>query len=155
MPRLLCPPLFLDFIRESNRIEGIERDPTAEEIEAHERLFRFASMSVVALCQFQDVIAPGKSLRKTLGMNVRVGAHIAPSGGPEIVSCLQRIVARANRYDDPWKVHVKFELLHPFMDGNGRTGRALWAWNMMMLGNDPFAIPFLHRFYYQTLSTQR
>lgn len=67
------------------------------------------------------------------------------------------IIGKLNRskpglHDDPWKMHVAFEKLHPFMDGNGRTGRALWAWHMKQLGLDPFALSFLHRFYYQTLA---
>ena len=48
-----------------------------------------------------------------------------------------------------------YEMLHPFMDGNGRSGRALWAWMMLRLGQDPFALLFLHRFYYQTLENSR
>lgn len=46
-------------------------------------------------------------------------------------------------------------MLHPFMDGNGRTGRAVWAWAMQRDGQDPFALSFLHRFYYQTLEYSR
>jgi len=41
------------------------------------------------------------------------------------------------------------------MDGNGRSGRAIWAWQMLGDEQDPFAIPFLHRFYYQTLDASR
>ena len=63
--------------------------------------------------------------------------------------------AKPGLYDNPWKMHVDFETLHPFMDGNGRTGRALWAWHMRRLDLDPFALSFLHRFYYQTLSSVR
>ncbi len=46
---------------------------------------------------------------------------------------------------------VRYELLHPFSVGNGRSGRTLWAWCMLRRGDDPFTLPFLHRFYYQTL----
>lgn len=145
----------LEFVRESNRIEGILRDPTQDECDAHERLFRLFQVHPVTLGDFQAVIAPGKPLRERDGMNVRVGNHIAPAGGPNIPKRLGAICRKANRHDDPWKVHVAFELLHPYMDGNGRTGRALWAWNMRVLGLDPFALPFLHRFYYQTLSAAR
>ncbi len=89
-------------------------------------------------------------------MNVRVGNHIALEGGPHIIHRLQRILSKANQdCDTPWSVHVAFETLHPYMDGNGRTGRAIWAWQMQRLGRDPFALPFLHRFYYQTLEAIR
>jgi hypothetical protein len=149
-------PGFVDFIRESNRIEGILRDPTEDEIAAHERLLELLQLRVTTVGDFQAVIAPGKPIRSDRGMNVRVGNHIAPEGGLHIIRRLQRILKKANdASDSPWSIHVAFETLHPYMDGNGRTGRAIWAWQMQRLGRDPFALPFLHRFYYQTLEGSR
>src|SRR6267154_4817348 len=89
-------------------------------------------------------------------MNVRVGNYVAPMGGRNIKIEMMHIVDKLNKaklgiHDNPWKIHVEFEHLHPFMDGNGRTGRAIWAWHMLKLGMYPFALPFLQRFYYQTL----
>lgn len=49
--------------------------------------------------------------------------------------------------DPPWEVHIAYEMLHPFTDGNGRSGRMLWAWQMRN-----FPLDFLHTFYYQTLN---
>jgi Fic/DOC family len=147
---------FVDFIRESNRIESILRDPTEDEIAAHERLLKLLQLHPTTVGDFQAVIAPGKPIRERPGMNVRVGNHIALEGGPHIIHRLQRILSKANQdCDTPWSVHVAFETLHPYMDGNGRTGRAIWAWQMQRLGRDPFALPFLHRFYYQTLEAIR
>jgi hypothetical protein len=148
-------PGFIDFIRESNRIEGILRDPTEDEIAAHERLLKLIQLHPTTVGDFQAVIAPGKPIRQRPGMNVRVGNHVAPKAGPTIVHRLKRVLDLANGTSDPWRVHVAFELLHPYMDGNGRTGRAIWAWQMQRLGQDPFALPFLHRFYYQTLDASR
>jgi len=149
-------PGFVDFIRESNWIEGILRDPTEDEIAAHEQLLGLVQLDPTTIGDFQAVIAPGMPIRRHEGMDVRVGNHIAPEGGPSIVRQLQRILDKANRASDgPWSVHVAFETLHPYMDGNGRTGRAIWAWQMQRLGHDPFALPFLHRFYYQTLDASR
>ena len=142
------------FVRDSNEIEGITRDPLTSEYEAHERFLSTISVNVATLNQFQAAVAPGKPLRTKSGMDVRVGGYIAPPGGPEIMKRLHLICCRANRKDDPWRIHVTFEKLHPYLDGNGRTGRVLWVWVMRELGHDPFAIPFLHRFYYQTLSHQ-
>ena len=143
------------FVAESNQIEGIFR-VTVEEVVATEKFMAEEEMSLAAICLTQAVYAPGKPLRDRAGMNVRVGNYIAPAGGRSIEVELMTIVAKLNKakpglYDNPWQMHVAFERLHPFMDGNGRTGRVIWAWHMRKIGLDPFALPFLHRFYYQTL----
>lgn len=52
----------------------------------------------------------------------------------------------------PMRAHVEYETLHPFMDGNGRSGRVLWAWQMRRDGRDPLQLGFLHAFYYQALN---
>ena len=144
----------VDFVRESNAIEGILREPTAKEIAAFEALLGRKEMTIEDLNSFQTIVAPGNPIRNSPHMNVRVGNHIAPRGGREIVDQLTLICANADS-TDPWKAHVAFETLHPYLDGNGRTGRALWAWQMLKANQDPFALPFLHRWYYQTLENSR
>lgn len=143
------------FVSESNAIEGIHRPPTAEELAAHDTFLNLHGIGLERLCELQAVIAPGKPLRDKPGLNVRVGNHIAPPGGPSIPAVLKIILHNATHGVNPWAIHLEYETLHPFMDGNGRTGRALWAWHMRSLGRDPFALPFLHRFYYQTLEHAR
>lgn len=143
------------FMRESNAIEGIHRDPTAHELAAAERFMGLFRISAAALGDFQSVVAPCKPLREREGMNVRVGNYIAPPGGLSVARRLQTICRMANRGEGPWKVHVAFERLHPYMDGNGRTGRMLWAWQMNAMGKRPFDISFLHRWYYQTLAVAK
>lgn len=143
------------FVVESNRIEGIYRTTQAE-IEATEKFLSEKEMSLTVINEVQSVYAPGMRLRDRVGMNVVVGNYVAPRGGRNIEIELMEMAGRLNKskpgiYDNPWKMHVEFERLHPFMDGNGRTGRVIWAWHMKKLGLDPFALPFLHRFYYQTL----
>lgn len=129
-----------DFVLESNRIEGIVgvRD---WEIEAHED-FLASRGGVDDIVTFVSRVAKA-FLRTREGMNVRVGGHIAPPGGPLIRPALEKVLTIADVYNQ----HCEFLTLHPFMDGNGRSARALW---LKRMGRVP-EIGFLNKFYYQTL----
>lgn len=143
-----------EFLRESLQIEGIFRDPTADEVRVTEDFLSVPELRVADVCNLQAVYAPGMPIRSLVGMNVRVGGHHPPRGGLDVLTRLESICSAMSRSPSPWEEHVAFERLHPFMDGNGRTGRTMWAWHMRKVGQDPFALPFLHRFYYQTLAAQ-
>lgn len=137
------------FVKESNWIEGIDREPTEEEIIEHIRFTSLDTITIDELLGFLSVYQPDGLLRDKPNMNVRVGGYIAPRGGPQLVASLQDLLNNAphmNAYD----LHVAYEKLHPFMDGNGRSGRALWAWKRQDIRRG-----FLVNFYYETLKRSR
>lgn len=145
----------VEFVRESNLIEGILREPTAGEIAAHKLFLGLGCVTVADVERFVSTVAGVEDgLRDRPGMNVRVGAHFPMPGGPQVRNALQALL---DGLDDlsPFEAHLAYETLHPFMDGNGRSGRVLWAWMMRDLGLDAFRLPFLHRWYYQSLDAQR
>ena len=139
------------FIRESNLIEGIEREPTPEEIAAAEKFMALGEITVGDVCEFVSVCQPGAVLRERAGMDVRVGKHIAPPGGPPVRKNLGFLLRDVNRgQTDPYEIHHNYEYDHPFTDGNGRSGRMIWAWQMR-----EFPLGFLHHWYYQSLQAGR
>lgn len=42
-------------------------------------------------------------------------------------------------------IHAKFVEIHPFEDGNGRTGRALMNWILIKAGYPKLFVPFKNR----------
>lgn len=138
------------FISESNRIEGILREPSSQEILETETFLRLPVVTVESLKALVGVYQPDAVIRDHPDLNVRVGNHFPPHGGPHVVFALEQILASLSS-THPWKVHLAYETLHPFTDGNGRSGRALWAWQMLRKSPAGLPLGFLHEFYYQTL----
>jgi hypothetical protein len=147
------------FVRESNRIEGIIRAPTDKEVKAHQTLIARKRVKVEHVTALVAVCQPSAVLRATADVpGVRVGSHIAPPSGPKIVEAFEGLLRRiANDAVTPWAAHVEYETLHPYTDGNGRSGRAVWLWHMTLKGQQhrALALGFLHAFYYQTLEARQ
>ncbi|TAK97735.1 MAG: hypothetical protein EPO08_20865 [Rhodospirillaceae bacterium] len=162
-PHRIYPSMYspIEFIRESNRIEGIVREPSVAEIAEHIRFMALDMITIEDLQQFVSVYQPGARLRDTPGMNVRVGNHVPPKGGTDIprkLRCILSEVSSEARIVEfhPFHIHQLYETLHPFTDGNGRSGRMLWAWQMnQWYREESLALGFLHRWYYDSLSFGR
>ena len=139
----------LAFMRESLRIEGIIREPTAHELERTKWFIGLEKPEIINLCAIVGIYQSNAQLRDRPGINVQVNNHIAPPGGPWIATKLHEILATLPTAD-PWDTHVAYERLHPFTDGNGRSGRTLWAWQMVRR-QEGLPLGFLHQWYYQSL----
>lgn len=78
--------------------------------------------------------------------NVTVGGRTCPHWN-EVPALVDEWLAI---YQDcsPRGAHVEFEHIHPFIDGNGRTGRMLMWWHEIKLGNQPTLITYDGRWKY-------
>ena len=81
---------------------------------------------------------------------VRVGNHIAPNS-KEVVDRLEKMLAEHNAASHEniikriAKLHLAFEYIHPFIDGNGRIGRAINNYLLIREGFVPINIKFIDR----------
>ena len=142
-----------DFVIESNRVEGINRNPFQAELDAHRDFVRLEKLTTADVEKFVTDCTSfrgthGAVLRRKYGMNVTVGGYTPPPGGANIEIELHKLLGDINFGLDPYEAHCRYESLHPFTDGNGRSGRAIWLWQM---GPVALSLGFLHNFYYQTL----
>ena len=86
---------------------------------------------------------------------VRVGRYLPPA--PEMVSGLMSdLLGWWNNDTSRWSavissavIHHRFEDIHPFADGNGRTGRVLALWELYRRGFDSHHIFSVDEFYWQ------
>lgn len=86
---------------------------------------------------------------------VRVGSHIAPAP-KEIVERLEKMLAEyhasnhINIIKRIARLHLTFEYIHPFVDGNGRIGRVINNFCLIREGFVPVNIKFIDRkLYYE------
>lgn len=102
----------------------------------------------------EDVMAQGEAGRYR-SISVRVGQHVPPA--PELLSGLMReLLAWWNGPSREWSpvltsaiLHYQFEDMHPFADGNGRTGRMLALWEFYRRGFDPHHVFSVDEFFWE------
>lgn len=137
----------IDYIRESNLIEGI--DSASEDLKSWDAWRWLRKQEVITqpvLLELHKRITKGQLPKTQSGhyrtVNVYVGDDMPPP--PQIAQgqIYGLLMDLADHWQtlDPRDVHVRFEKIHPFIDGNGRTGRMLWWWHELKKGQEPTLI---------------
>jgi len=111
----------------------------------------FPLVSRVILKAHEALLAGGEGDHKTPGsyrkQSVRVG-DLVPPPAPDVIEMIGSLEKYINEPDElpalirAGLVHVQFETIHPFLDGNGRIGRLLIV--LMLLNSGLLKLPVLY-----------
>ncbi len=88
-------------------------------------------------------------------INVRVGKHVAPIAAEvsglmfELLEWWNKRAVELSPVLSSAILHYQFEHIHPFADGNGRTGRALALWELYRRGFDSHHIFSVDEYYWE------
>lgn len=137
---------------ESNRIEGVEDlGEIPKSILAWNYLSNQIFLTNETIQEVHRILMTDLMNSSDVGVwrrcEVRVGTYICPLAFtvPEL---MRNFVRQFDRFLDPKTTHVAFERIHPFVDGNGRTGRMLMWWHEAQLDLVPTLITYDDRFKY-------
>ena|SRR3990167_6409756 len=131
------------YIHESNLIEGIDdRKEDAQSLIAWRFIDNLKLISQPDLLKLHRLITKNQLPRNESGryrtINVAVGGRLCPSpflAQQQAYNWIHDMVVYWNL--DPIEMHVRFEKIHCFVDGNGRTGRMLLWHHELKLGRKP------------------
>lgn len=136
------------FAKESDKIEG-ERLK-----EGHSNIVKLVAEggieSLKEILTFHSILFKGDPWAgHWRRVDVQVGGYLAPYWA-QVPELMAQFWLQFHEMDS-WEAHNAFQKIHPFQDGNGRMGRLIWLSKAVKEGYN-FSIPFLHKYYYQTLN---
>lgn len=142
-----------EWIRESNLIEGVDEP---EEDRRSLRAWRWfvkqqlTPENVLKLHRKIMLRKLGKEAGHLRVCGVMVGSRICPhyQNVPGLFYGWFKLWLNACHNRTIQKAHIQFEEIHPFVDGNGRTGRMVMNWQRVQAGMEPLCIKASERWEY-------
>lgn len=130
------------YIHESNLIEGVDDwNEDKQSMEAWDFISKKTYISEKALLELHSLIMVYQ-MPFERGKYRTVPVYVGGKEMPFQIVVPDLVREWLGNFMDwtPKEAHIKFEKIHPFLDGNGRTGRMLMWWHEIKLGKTPTLI---------------
>ena len=138
-----------NFIAESNKIEG-ESTKMAQEVSIYE-WFLANDLTEDNTKEFHKRLCDAREQLQKKYRGVYRDCIVYIGGEARSPDLMDKHMKRLfEDMPEPYEFHQRFEHIHPFVDLNGRVGRA--AWLHQMLEKQDVPLGFLHTWYYQSLA---
>lgn len=156
----------LYMLRESNLIEGVEgKTALTQARRAWDYVMMYDSLNNQIVKETHRILMEKQPIeRKYRGdwrdVPVSIGGQIKSQSKPVLDSLMRDWCKKTNTVGknfDPVTLHIDFENIHPFIDGNGRMGRILLNWHLVKRNNSPLLIYTYEdrRTYYRLFASYR
>lgn len=131
------------FLDESNKIEGVyDNQSFNDALEAWNYLVKQEHLTLDVIRETHRILMQNQPLAfHERGFFRKVPVYIGGREGlvwqmvePDLLMQFCFETARAYPAPDALKLHVVYEKIHPFVDGNGRTGRMFMNWTRVKNG---------------------
>jgi len=129
-----------EFLKESNAIEGVYDDESLEfSLKAWGYLLEQKEITIPVIMGLHRILMHNQEIPLKYKGHLRqipvyIGGHEAMSH-KLIPTRLSTLAMNMWLHPKNWKEHhIEFEKIHPFIDGNGRTGRMLMNWERLKVG---------------------
>lgn len=132
-----------EFLKESNAIEGVYDEQSFKDaLSAWKFLVKHKKLTTGVVLKTHKILMRNQNQLgpATKGYYRRCPIYVGGREGlnwvkiHEIMEVWARLVANAMTEKDAIFHHVEYEKIHPFVDGNGRTGRMFYNWERLKIG---------------------
>lgn len=141
-------PSELEFLRESNAIEGVfDEESFQQAVIAWEWLKDQPALTPSVVLKAHKILMLNQPLRPDeRGYFRKIPVWVGGREGidhrliREYIEGWCEATMKFAHWITPIDLHVVYEKIHPFVDGNGRTGRMFLNWTRLKITNEPILI---------------